>query len=145
MVKYCVNSYIHNQAPSINSHVTIFSALHYVIEILPESENAAKGENFEPLYTCELCCVTTQGIPMFAHLTGNKHRLKIWFLYRKFDAIILRNDICKVKQWLCCRQTYLEMRFREYDLDKFGILKRSQEIQDKEGKRIDLIKTIKSK
>ena len=25
------------------------------------------------------------------------------------------------------------MRFREYDLDKFGILKRSQEIQDKEG------------
>ena len=34
------------------------------------------------------------------------------------------------------------MRFGEYELDKFGILKRSQEIQDKEGKRIDLIKTI---
>ena len=43
------------------------------------------------------------------------------------------------------RQTYLEMRFREYDLDRFGIMKRSQEIQDKEGKRIDLIKTIRSK
>ena len=55
------------------------------------------------------------------------------------------NNVFKFKQLLCCRQTYLEMRFREYDLDKFGILKRSQEIQDKEGKRIDLIKTIKSK
>ena len=51
----------------------------------------------------------------------------------------------KLIKFFIFRQTYLEMRFREYDLDKFGILKRSQEIQDKEGKRIDLIKTIKSK
>ena len=57
---------------------TIFTlvilALHYVVEITPETERGAKGEIFEPVYTCELCCVTTQGIPMFAHLTGNKHR-----------------------------------------------------------------------
>ena len=53
------------------------SALHYVIEIMPESEIGANGATFDPLYTCELCCVTTQGIPMFAHLTGNKHRLNM--------------------------------------------------------------------
>ena len=52
----------------------MFPALHYVIEIMPESEIGSNGEPFDPLYTCELCCVTTQGIPMFAHLTGNKHR-----------------------------------------------------------------------
>ena len=37
------------------------------------------------------------------------------------------------------------MRFKEVHKDKFSILKRAQEIQDKEGKRIDLIKTVISK
>ena len=55
----------------------MFPALHYVIEIMPESETGSNGVTFDPLYTCELCCVTTQGIPMFAHLTGNKHRLNM--------------------------------------------------------------------
>ena len=55
----------------------MFPALHYVIEIMPESETGSNGVTFDPIYTCELCCVTTQGIPMFAHLTGNKHRLNI--------------------------------------------------------------------
>ena len=54
--------------------IFLFQALHYVVEILPEREKGARGEIFEPAYSCELCCVTTQGIPMFAHLTGNKHR-----------------------------------------------------------------------
>ena len=129
----------------------MFLALHYVIEIMPESEIGANGTAFDPLYTCELCCVTTQGIPMFAHLTGNKHRLNmmIYDLHcnqRHFLVKININDhLFQLHQNFVSRQTYLEMRFREYDLDKFGILKRSQEIQDKEGKRIDLIKTVKSK
>ena len=37
------------------------------------------------------------------------------------------------------------MRFKEVHKDKFSVLKRAQEIQDKEGKRIDLIKTVISK
>ena len=51
-----------------------FPALHYVVEILPETKLGPKGEMFETAYTCDLCCVTTQAIPMLAHLTGNKHR-----------------------------------------------------------------------
>ena len=57
----------------------------------------------------------------------------------------INNHLFQLLLIVSSRQTYLEMRFREYDLDKFGILKRSQEIQDKEGKRIDLIKTVRSK
>ena len=57
----------------------------------------------------------------------------------------INNQLFQLLLTVSSRQTYLEMRFREYDLDKFGILKRSQEIQDKEGKRIDLIKTVRSK
>ena len=37
------------------------------------------------------------------------------------------------------------MRFKEVHKDKFSVLKRAQEIQDKEGKRIDLIKAVISK
>ena len=51
-----------------------FTALHYVVEILPETNLGPKGDVFETAYTCDLCCVTTQAIPMLAHLTGNKHR-----------------------------------------------------------------------
>ena len=51
-----------------------FLALHYVVEILPETNLGPKGEVYETAYTCDLCCVTTQAIPMLAHLTGNKHR-----------------------------------------------------------------------
>ena len=62
-----------------------------------------------------------------------------------FPKMNINDHLFQLQQNFVSRQTYLEMRFREYDLDKFGILKRSQEIQDKEGKRIDLIKTVKSK
>ena len=101
---------------------------------------------------CELCCITAQGIPMFAHLTGNKHRQRSCcnLSYIRSQS---RGELCRRKitrafysfNVFYLRQTYLEMRFREYDLDKFRILKRAQEIQDKEGKRIDLIKKIISK
>ena len=62
--------------------------------------------------------------------------------------------VTKINDWfqrnghqniLFLRHTYLEMRFKEVHKDKFSVLKRAQEIQDKEGKRIDLIKTVISK
>ena len=66
-------------------------------------------------------------------------------LYFEASNMNINNQLFQLPLTVSSRQTYLEMRFREYDLDKFGILKRSQEIQDKEGKRIDLIKTVRSK
>ena len=67
-------SFVFNIAFLLYSTFLSFTALHYVVEILPETKLGLKGEVFETAYTCDLCCVTTQAIPMLAHLTGNKHR-----------------------------------------------------------------------
>ena len=82
--------------------------LHYLEELLPSNPS---GE--EPIYLCNLCCVSANSTPMFTHLTGFKHR-----------------------------QKYLEMRYNERDLDKSQISLKCQHIHDQEGRRLDLIKTI---
>lgn len=89
-------------------------ALHYVEELLPESH----GTNWaEPRYSCTLCGITGPSQNIYSHLIGSRHRLK-----------------------------YFVMRFGAdpSSLSKVDMMSMAKELEEKEGRRTHLIRTIRS-
>ncbi|XP_059084530.1 uncharacterized protein LOC131881629 isoform X2 [Tigriopus californicus] len=89
-------------------------ALHYVEELLPESQRISCCE---PRYSCTLCGITGPSQNIYSHLVGSRHRTK-----------------------------YFVMRFGADPsaLSKLDVMTMAKELEEQEGRRTHLIRTIRS-
>ena len=82
---------------------------------LQEILPATKQSSYEAAYSCQLCCVTSLSQNMYSHVIGFKHRC-----------------------------AYFEARFGWHNLEKTEALRRARELEEKEGRNVEVIERVVS-